>query len=188
MANPFAQRKNTQTPAQKPATAPAQQAPPPEQRAHSIPRHLIEGIEKETVYGSGRWLNPGEYLLEVVECRSFESAKERGTWFFCAEFTILEAGPQTGFQPGEQASHLIKLSHVSAKSNLKNFAMSLAPDVPENEITADVIDSLISAENPAAGIKVRCTVSQVTTRGGGDFSKHMYRPFEDVEGADDGEV
>ena len=141
---------------------------------------LFKGIDKVQVSGSGRYVTPGNYVLEVAEVKTFESQKKKGRHFFCVEGVVLSTTAQE-YVPGDMVSWLVNITdHESALSNIKNFTMSLSPDMTEADVTPGSVDAMCSADQPASGTKVRATAINVQTRSGGDFTKVSWAPYNEA--------
>ena len=137
---------------------------------------LFANIEKEQVVGGGQYLTPGSYTLEVEEVKTFESQQKKGRHYFCAEFTVLST-TSPDYTPGERGSWLVNMDQPSALSNIKGFAASLSPEASESEINEEIMNQMVSSENPAAGAKMKATAYNVKTRAGGDFTKVTWGPY-----------
>ena len=140
---------------------------------------LFKGIQKVQVSGTGRYITPGSYVLEVAEVKTFESQKKKGRHFFCVEGAVMSTTSQE-YSPGDLVSWLVNVTdHESALANIKNFAMSLSSNIDEEDITPESVDALCSSDQPAAGTKVRATAINVQTRAGGDFTKVSWAPYSE---------
>ena len=140
---------------------------------------IFKGIEKEQVVGGGQYLTPGSYTLEVEEVKTFSSQKVRGRNYFVSEFTILSTtSPE--YAPGGRVSWLVNMDQPSALANIKGFAISLSPDMAEDDVTVDAMEHLISSDNPASGSKVQATAYNVKTKAGHDFTKVSWSPCLDA--------
>ena len=138
-------------------------------------KSIFKGIEKAEVAGGGQYLTPGSYTLEVEEVKTFVSQKVRGRNYFVGEFTILSTtSPE--YSPGARVSWLVNMDQPSALANIKGFAVALSSDMSEDDVTADAMDHLISADNPAAGSKVQASAYNIKTAPGNDFTKVSWAP------------
>jgi len=126
--------------------------------------------------GGSRFLTPGNYLCEVRALKVVDSQKRRGQHFFVAELAVLECD-NGDFGEGECVSWVVNMDHQSAMSNIKSFAMALDADSTEATVTPQVMDSLISSDNPAAGSKVRGFLYNVKTGKGNDFTKANWSAY-----------
>jgi len=136
---------------------------------------IFKGIEKEKVAGGGQYITPGNYTLETEEVKTFVSQKVRGRNYFVGEFTILST-TSPDYAPGERVSWLVNMDQPSALANIKGFAMALSSDMDEDDVSEEAMEHLISADNPAAGSKVKASAYIVKTKQGKDFTKVSWAP------------
>lgn len=147
---------------------------------------VFSGIESAEVYGGGANIRPGMHVLEVKELLVHNSRKKAGVVFFIAEMAVIEstggrplsakesndAPPVSdAHAPGEVVSWVVDLSQPSGLSNVKGFAMALAPGMTEADITEETMSALVESKQPARGVVVRCDAFVELTRKGGDFTK-----------------
>jgi hypothetical protein len=137
---------------------------------------LFDDIGKVQAAGGSRYLTPGNYTCEVQALKVIESQKRRGQQFFVAELAVVDCD-NGEFGPGECASWVVNMDHQSALSNIKGFAMALDTDSSDSSITPQVMEELVSGDNPAAGIKVRGFLYNVKTKAGKDFTKANWSAF-----------
>lgn len=126
--------------------------------------------------GGGIYFLPGKYALE---CRANKTGETReGRSFFVAEFTILEStNPERPV--GTTMSMMVMLDKYieTALGNIKGYVAALF-GIPEAEVDEAGVETLVSAENPGAGMKVRAIASNTKTKQGKDFTKIVYEPYE----------
>lgn len=155
---------------------------------------VFSGIDKAEVYGSGANIRPGDHRFRVVELVTHRSRKKSGIVYFVAELEVLESVggrptsakelPEGQKHPlseahrvGETVSWVVDMSQASALSNVKGFALALAPDASEGDITEETMLALINNDakvgpvQPAAGIEIRGDAFMVLTGKGNDFTK-----------------
>lgn len=124
----------------------------------------------------GIYFLPGKYALE---CRANKTGKTReGREFFVAEFTILES--TNAERPvGTSVSFMVMMDKnlETALGNIKGYIASLF-GIPEAEVDEAGVESLITAENPGQGMKVRAVASNIKTRANKDFTKVIWEPYE----------
>ena len=131
----------------------------------------FQGIEDVDVYGSGKYLTPGRYDLQIQEISYFASKKHAGRYYFKVQCDILECEAD-GNQAGTQVSWLVNLMHGdTAQSNIKQFACSLIPGMTKDDVTEQHMMELCQADQPARGITVSAEAWHEKTSSGGDFTK-----------------
>lgn len=140
---------------------------------------LFSKIDKASSSKGGVYLFPGVYALE---CKANKVSQTRdGRAFFVAEFTILESSnPER--QVGTSCSFMVMLDKnlETGLGNIKGYISGLY-DIPEAEVDEAGVELLVSAENPGQGCKVRCECTNIKTKAGKDFTKHMFSPFDKPE-------
>jgi hypothetical protein len=104
---------------------------------------------------SGNFVKVGKYLFEV---KAITAEKKFKGDMFIAEMKVLEAtqtdAKHTPNPVGSEASYIVNLGQLSGPGNVKAFIMALF-NVPEEQVTAEVIGELCSDKNPAKGMKIR---------------------------------
>jgi hypothetical protein len=131
---------------------------------------LFDGIENAKVYGGGRYIEPGNWMLKVQELSTFESAQQKGRFYFCAEFEVIGTDVETT-REGEKVTWLVNMMNGSALDNIKGFAMALTPGSSEADITPDAMEEMVSSDNPAAGIQVSAFAFLKTSREGNPYTR-----------------
>lgn len=133
---------------------------------------LFGDIEKAKVSLGGNYLAPGgSYLLYVDAVKTIKSRKNKD--FFIVEFTVLKSN-HPDCKPGSRRSWSANLTdHDAAMGNVKNFLMA-AYVADEDQVGPTEADAAVSSENPLQGALVTCEVTNVKTKSGGDFSKHLF--------------
>jgi hypothetical protein len=160
---------------------------------------VFSGIEKAEVYGGGANIRPGQHSLKVKELLVHRSRQKNGVVYFVAEFEVVASTgdrPTTAKElpegqrsplskphiPGESVSWIVDMSQPSALSNVKGFAIALAPDVAEADVTEAMMLALVNSDEeagevqPARGIVVHADAFVVLTRKGSDFTKIRFSP------------
>ncbi len=136
---------------------------------------LFGKIKEAKSSGGGIFFLPGKYALE---CRANKTGNTReGRPFFVAEFTILEStNPERPV--GTSVSLMVMLDKYieTALGNVKGYVAALF-DIPEAEVDEAGVESLVSAENPGAGMKVRAVASNTKTKAQKDFTKVEFEPY-----------
>jgi len=140
---------------------------------------IFSGIEGAQVYGSGNFIAPGKYSVEIEALKTHSSGKVAGRVYFVVEAKILEIHiGGDGQAVGESVTWLVDMTKKSALGNVKGFALALVPGVTAADITEDQLLSLVSADNPAAGLRVKLRTFMTKTQAGGDFTVHNWSPIE----------
>jgi len=138
---------------------------------------IFDGMGTTRTSGSGRYICPGDFELELRELKVFESQQKKGHHFFCAEWDVLEFTPPADlegkpqFKAGDEASWLVNLDNASALANIKGLALALVPGSEEEDIDEETMEDMISSKQPAKGAKIFARAFQVATRTGGEFTK-----------------
>ena len=146
---------------------------------------IFAGVEKAEVYGGGQKIRPGLHRLKISEVLIHNSQKRRGTQFFIVEFEVVESmggrpvsvvsdegTTSTLHSPGDRVSWLQDMSQTPALSNVKGFALALAPDAKNEDITEESLDMLVSSSQPAVGIEVMADATVLETQSTGrDFTR-----------------
>jgi len=131
---------------------------------------IFDAISDAKVYGGGRYITPGKYKLKIQELKTFESTKNAGQNFFAAECEVAETTSED-YAPGDVVTWLVDMTKAPAMNNLLQFALALDPENTKSDITASVMEELVSPEQPASGIMVTADAFVIKTRNGGDFTK-----------------
>ena len=137
---------------------------------------LFTEISKAKSSSGGVYFEPGTYLLECKACKTGQT-REGSKPFFVAEFIILESS-RSDRPVGTTMSFMVMLDKYleTALGNVKGCAAALF-DIPEADVDEAGVEMLVSAENPAAGNKVRASASTITTRQGKPFTKVIFSPY-----------
>lgn len=134
---------------------------------------IFSGIKDAQITGASKYLGAGQWCLKVKKCEVFESTKKKGRHFFLTEFiTVSSSDPHAVV--GETRSWLINLDQDSAMGNIKAFALALAPDSKEEDIDEEMMEDLISAENPAAGIEIRAEGVLRESKSGNEYTRFTW--------------
>ena len=137
---------------------------------------IFSGMKEASVSGSGRFIIPGDWELEVRELLVKQSQQHRGETFFIAEFDVLAVTPPADyegkfpFKAGDEVSWLVKMSQPSAHGNIKGLAMALVPGSEEEDIDEETMEDMISSNQPAKGSKVFARAFNTKTRANSDFT------------------
>ena len=112
--------------------------------------------------------------MKVKELKTFESTKDPGRHYFAAEMEVLDTSSED-YREGDVVTWLVDMSKAPAMNNLLGFALALAPENTTSDITAEVMEELVSPDQPASGLTVRANAFLTKTRSGGDFTKVNWR-------------
>lgn len=134
------------------------------------------------VYGDGVYIIPGKYLLEVKDCKYFNSQKDgkKHEFFFVVEFIIHRAKGQDRFEVGDEISWMVEMRHgKTAKSNIKAFLQAMLPDDPTS-FNGETMRA-VCEDNALEGLLVDAYAFQITTNEGNPFTKVKWTPVGDDE-------
>jgi hypothetical protein len=124
----------------------------------------------------GVYLLPGKYALECKANKTGITRDKRE--FFVAEFTILESS-NPDRPVGTSVSFMVMLDKniETALGNIKGYVAGLF-DIPEQEVDEAGVETLVTAANPGAGMKVRCEAANIKTRANKDFTKVTWETYK----------
>lgn len=138
---------------------------------------IFSGMKDASTSGSGRNIIPGQWEMEVRQLLIVESQQRKGETFFVAEFDVLAVEAPADyegkfpFKAGDEVSWLVKMSQPSALGNIKAFAMAIVPgEVTEADIDEEMMEDMISSDQPTKGRKVFGNAFQIKTRANTDFT------------------
>lgn len=135
---------------------------------------IFAGIKDAQMTGASKYLEAGQWDLKVKKCEVFESSKKKNQFYFLAEFEVLGTSVEFA-NVGETRSWLVNMDHgETALGNIKNFALALTPGATEDDIDEGMMDELVSAENPAAGIVVKAEGVQRTSQKGNEYTRFTW--------------
>ena len=145
---------------------------------------LFEGIEEAQVGQGGVYFLPGKYVAKILKCITLKSRKRED--LFIVECEVVESDvPER--KPGTRASWIVNFKQDAALGNIKGFiaaANGINPgteDLVREEVDSEVCEYSVSPENPLAGILIRLVAVNKKTRAGGDFTLHLWEPYEPAE-------
>lgn len=137
---------------------------------------------------------PGDYLVELQEVKMIQNRKRQDTFIVSAK-VIESTNPERA--PGCSPSQVMVLREdilETIYSNIKQFAAAACgiddPDeyVPEDgksveEFWDELLEYVVDEkEQPLKGTKIRLNCTNIQTREGKDFTKHVWGSVvEDVE-------
>ena len=119
------------------------------------------------------YLYPGQFLLRVTKVSHYPSAKNPRDEWFRVDFQIAE-GAKDGV---DAVSWVVNLSKGDAAlTDVVSFVSALLGE--ETRINREVMEDLVGAAQPAAGLLVRCEAVNKTTQSGGNFTKTYWSAVE----------
>lgn len=133
---------------------------------------LFGKIKEAKSSSGGIYFVPGSFDLE---CRANKSSITRdGRAFFVAEFTILSS-TSPDRPVGTVMSWMVMLDKnlETGLGNIKQYVSSLY-GLAEHEVDEAGVEALVAADNPGAGIKIRASATNITTRKGTPFTKVIF--------------
>lgn len=145
---------------------------------------LFSGVEKAKASLGGNYLKPGNYRVRIDKVKQGESRKNGG--FIAVEMTILEVLSTTEDKPhlpGEQATYMYMTKFDSFLGNWKAFVMGVM-DCNEAEVTEEESAKIIGETQPFSGLTVPVQAVNVKTKAGGDFTKAIWGPAEELQEAE----
>ena len=110
--------------------------------------------------GASKYLGEGLWTLKIKKCELFESSKKKNQFYFLGEFEVIDSNVEDA-RVGETRSWLVNMDlGDTALANIREFAMAITPGAKKEDITPELIEEIISAENPTAGLLVKAEGSQ----------------------------
>lgn len=155
---------------------------------------VFGGIEKAEVFGGGVKIRAGRHRVRIEELLVHKSRKS-AKFFFIVEASVLasEGGRPTTARElpagqsaprsephaiGERITWLVDLSQASGLANVKGFALALAPDAKDSDVTEAGMLALVNQDpaaglvQPAAGLEVEAdAIVILTDKKGEDFTR-----------------
>jgi hypothetical protein len=139
---------------------------------------VFSGIENAKSTEGGNYLKSGIYDVEVV--RLSVGTTRKGIPFFAADLRVLGTN-NPDHRVGEVANWFVGFDKDAALGNVKAFAVACLSSegaVDPASITEKVMESLVDKGGEAvAGTQLKVQVTQVPTKTGGTYSKHMWFPI-----------
>lgn len=134
---------------------------------------IFADVEKAQTYDSAQYIEPGEFVFAVERLLLRPSSRDQRV-FFIAELKVVESS-RDDTPVGSTRSEIIDVSRAeTGPSNVKRFALALGPDLTDDDVTKEDLAALVSDEQPAAGVKLRCEAWMITTRKGNPFTKKRW--------------
>jgi hypothetical protein len=136
----------------------------------------------------GLHFQPGDYLVEIDEIKFLKNRKGQDCFIVGAK--VLESSnPERA--PGCRPSQVVVLRSdilETAWGNIKQFAGAIMgledPDsyVPEDGTSIDdfwdqALEFMVADEQPMEGAKIHLNCTNIKTKAGNDFTKHIWGPL-----------
>lgn len=133
----------------------------------------FDGIENVEVPSQrAGYITPGLWVLEVQRLERITSKMKRGVRYFIATFVVVE-GPE-GI--GQERAWVLKLDDPTIYlREIKAFVSTLLD--ADTIVTGDVVEGLLSADQPAARCRIRCEAREAMSKAGRPFTRLTWHPF-----------
>jgi hypothetical protein len=135
---------------------------------------IFSGVREAKVTEGGRYIEPGNYIVEIQRCKEGETRKK--VEFFVAECRILESD-NSNMKPGEEASWMVTADKDATVGNLKHFAMATT-GCTEDEVDEAGLKEIVSERNPLAGLKMRVYAYNKPTQAGKPFTRVKWIAYD----------
>lgn len=123
--------------------------------------------------GGGKWAAAGFYPEILIRGVKNIECGQDNCGATVIEYDIVTSNvPECPPEPGY--SHVMKDKHVSYFSNVRRVIAELT-GADFEQVTREICRSATSEVQPLEGTKASLRVSNVRTRAGGTFSKHVFR-------------
>lgn len=129
---------------------------------------LFTGIDKAQYFEGGKYITPGLFLVEIEKVKNDKTRKGRP--FFVVEMKVLESSNLKDHPVGTSMSWMVMLDQDAALGNIKHF-LTIACDVPENDVDEALATEACGEDNPLRGTKLRVSAVNILTREKKDFTK-----------------
>lgn len=139
---------------------------------------IFSGINKARQNKGGVYIEPGVYTLEVNKViQKVSRAKDT---LFIAEFTVL-ASSNPDRPVGTSVSWCVKIDDAYLDTCLGNINAFVAAlyGIPEADVTEQGLEEMVSADNPAAGTKIRAEAFNSPKKNGDDFTKVVFSTYKE---------
>lgn len=138
---------------------------------------LFSGIESAKATEGGNYLKPGVYDVEVVRLTTGQTRKKVD--FFAADLRVIGSN-NPDHRSGEVVNFFVGMDKEPALGNIKAFAVACLSSegaIDAASITEEVMNGLVEKGGEAvAGTRLKVQVTQVPTKTGGTYSKHLWFP------------
>lgn len=134
----------------------------------------FDKIENAKATEGGNWVRPGRYQAELGAIKMVTNRKNQDLMAIESTITaVIDNAGGVGHRVGEEIVHFLKVELDSFLGNAKQF-ISAALGVHADAIGAEQADTVVSDEQPLAGIIVEFTATTIKTKAGTDWTKVMY--------------
>lgn len=167
-------------PRRPPATSPAAAAPGPQAWQPPMgtppavdPRGMFSGIEGARESMDANYIAEGKYWARINRVKAGKSWKNEE--FLVTEMTCVRVldGDDASQKPGEDFSHMNMRKFPQFLGNVKSMIANLFEMQPA-QVSIDHALRICSDDNPLGGTVAEVVARQITTRGGGDFTRVTY--------------
>lgn len=137
----------------------------------------FRGIDKAPLTTGGAYTLPGNHIVELITCKIVQSFKKK-TDMFIAEYAVVKSN-NAECTPNSKRSWMVNFAHLSALSNIKNFAIA-ALNICEEDVDEDVckviceerdVKGKLISDSGVKGVILSANAYQVKTQVGGDFTR-----------------
>lgn len=153
---------------------------------------IWDDIDKIKVGRSGNRLEPGDYVVQVLEVREHKGGPPKYGEYVIIEFRVVQS-TNPSIRENYIASDVIRMDGNfpdMAKADAKAFimaAMGLDPtdDAAQAQVKTAFVQSIFGPNNPLAGNLVQCRVAWKTPKNNPNakpFPRYEYRPCLDDSG------
>lgn len=134
----------------------------------------FDNIEAAKATEGGNWVRPGRYQAELGAVKMVTNRSKAELMAIESKIVaVLDNAGGAGHRVNEEIVHFLKVSLDSFLGNAKQF-ISAALTCHPDDVGASQADTVVSDEQPLAGIIVEFTAVNIKTKAGGDFTKVMY--------------
>tara|TARA_Y100000034_G_scaffold121675_1_gene166209 strand:+ start:1090 stop:1530 length:441 start_codon:yes stop_codon:yes gene_type:complete len=134
-------------------------------------------IKNAEVYGKTKWIEPGDYVLEIAEVQFRESSRHRGRVYFQVFFTIIESN-NSDYAVGSRCGWQVDLSkEETAASNVKGFLMGCMEGVEATDIDNEFAAKLVD-DGALISVVVVADAFHITTKAGTPFTVVRWSPYK----------
>ena len=138
-------------------------------------RQLFSDMGSTKTSEGGRYIVEGRYHLKTTEVKCFESTREQGKYYFCADFSVEDSSVST-YGKGDKISWLVKLGTDTSNANIKELMKALIAGASDEDIDAATMEEALSPDQPLAGTVLYCNAykQEMKTKPGQYFTRCMW--------------
>jgi hypothetical protein len=120
------------------------------------------------------YIKPGNYTLEIENCKLVDSQKSADT-FFVTEFKVVESSNEE-FKAGDMVCVMGNMKHKPVVSDTREF-IATCTQAAFDSVTPEVLAAVTHPEkNSLKGTVVHCTATDVASqKTGALFTRHRWR-------------